>query len=179
MSFRVGEEVVFLYEVGGGKVTKIMGNTYYVEDETGFDRPFDVRFLAKKHNAKAKTNHKIEEVIAEKEGKRHLKKKVKAIQKHADFWELDLHFEEISPSNIGLTNTEILYKQLHVFKRFYHEAREKKMRRIVIIHGVGKGVLRQEIREFLMGQGGAAEFLDGSYQEYGFGATQIELRYKY
>ena len=179
MPFRIGDEVVFLQEVGGGVVRKIEGKIFFVEDETGFDRPFPAEQLGKKYSTTKKINHKMEEVIAQKEGGNRRKTSPKAIRKHAEYWEIDLHFEEIAPSNAGLTNTEILYKQLAVFKRFYHEAREKKMRRIYIIHGVGKGVLRQEIRLFLQGQNGAVEFLDGSYQEYGFGATQVELRYKY
>lgn len=179
MSFQVGEQVVFLYEVGGGIVRKIDGNKFIIEDESGFERPFELSFLAKKHLGKAKTNHSLDAVIAEKEGYSKRKTTHRALKKLPDLWEIDLHFEEISPSNANLTNTEILYKQLAFFKRSYFQAREKKMRRIVIIHGVGKGVLRQEIREFLLGQEGAVEFLDGSYQEYGFGATQVELRYKY
>lgn len=179
MPFKIGDEVVFLHEVGGGVVRNIKGNIFYVEDDSGFERPFEAKFLGRKHYVKAKVNHKFDEIIAQKEGLSKKKPSTKVIRKHADFWEIDLHFEEIAPSNAGLTNTEILYKQLAVFKRFYHEAREKKMRRIVIIHGVGKGVLREEIRVFLQGQGGAVEFLDGSYSNYGFGATQVELRYKY
>lgn len=179
MPFKIGDHVVFLHEVGGGVVRKVQGNTFYVEDDTGFERPFEAKFLGKKHISSAKVNHNLDDVIAQKEGVGKKKSSNKVIRKHADYWEIDLHFEEIAPTNAGLTNTEILYKQLAVFKKFYHDAREKKMRRIVIIHGVGKGVLREEIRIFLQGQGGAAEFLDGSYSNYGYGATQVELRYKY
>ncbi len=179
MQFEIGDEVVFLHEIGGGVIKRKVGVMYFVEDETGFDRPFEAKFLGKKYSAKIKHQPSIEEVIAEKEGKVQKKKSPKAIRKHAEFWEIDLHFEEIAPSNKGLSNTEILNKQLAVFRRFYFDARSKKVRRIVIIHGVGKGVLRQEIRVFLQGQEGATEFLDGAYSNYGFGATQVELRYNY
>ena len=36
---RIGDFVRFLNDVGGGRVTRIEGNTVYVEDEDGFERP--------------------------------------------------------------------------------------------------------------------------------------------
>ena len=40
MKFNINDKVTFLYESGGGVIIKIEGNKYFVEDETGFDRPF-------------------------------------------------------------------------------------------------------------------------------------------
>jgi DNA-nicking Smr family endonuclease len=45
---------------------------------------------------------------------------------------------------------------------------------LIAIHGVGEGVLKNEIRSFL-GKKDNVEFFDASYMEYGKGATEIRL----
>jgi dsDNA-specific endonuclease/ATPase MutS2 len=50
---------------------------------------------------------------------------------------------------------------------------------MVVIHGVGEGVLKQEIRKELKEFYPHFDFYDASYQEYGYGATEIELKYKH
>ena len=46
--------------------------------------------------------------------------------------------------------------------------------KIVFIHGVGNGVLRQSIRDILKRYDGI-EYSDGSYQKYGAGATEVRI----
>ena len=36
---KVNDIVRFLNDVGGGRVSRVTGNTVYVEDEDGFERP--------------------------------------------------------------------------------------------------------------------------------------------
>ena len=61
---------------------------------------------------------------------------------------------------------------------FVQNAQERKIRKIVVIHGVGEGVLKREVVTFFRGISGC-EIYDGNYWEYGQGATVVELRYKY
>lgn len=48
------------------------------------------------------------------------------------------------------------------------------MKKIIFIHGVGNGRLKQEIISVLKATRGIS-FQDASYKEYGFGATQVNI----
>jgi DNA-nicking Smr family endonuclease len=54
------------------------------------------------------------------------------------------------------------------------EARNRKLWKFIAIHGVGKGVLRNEIRQLIKQEG--LKFQDASYQRYGYGATEVLMR---
>lgn len=182
MRFLVGEKVVFLRESGGGIIRRIEGNKIYVEDETGFDRPFSESDIAKIHG----TNYTIpedESVIQQLADGNYFEKSNAATiySTYKDYWEIDLHFEDLVDvygENLRKQEDQALLKQMSVFKDFYYKARSKKVRKLIVIHGFGKGVLRDELHTFLRGQEGV-DFLDAPYTEYGHGATQIEIRYKH
>lgn len=181
MSFQIGEKVAFLFESGGGIVREIKNEFYYIEDETGFERPFRINELAKIHGTDYKLNKDtVDQIVVEDSAEdfRHSSHKESrtGYLKPIDVWELDLHIETLIDSHKGLTNTQILNKQLTVFKAFFQKAKSKQIRKLVIIHGVGEGVLKDEVRLFLSKQEGV-EFFDASYLEYGKGATQVEVRY--
>ncbi|MBI1835746.1 MAG: Smr/MutS family protein [Flavobacteriia bacterium] len=97
-------------------------------------------------------------------------------RKPIDVWEIDLHIEEITDSHAGLSNFEILNKQLKEFKNFFNRAKSKRIRKIVVIHGVGEGVLKEEIRIYLSKQEGV-EYFDADFRDYGKGATAAEIHY--
>ncbi len=88
--------------------------------------------------------------------------------------EVDLHIEELVPNTKGMGNYEMLNIQLERFEKELDEAIEKNMKKIVFIHGVGNGRLKQEIIALLKQTEGIT-FQDGSYKDYGFGATQVNI----
>ena len=45
---------------------------------------------------------------------------------------------------------------------------------MIVIHGVGDGILKSEVRKILS-KYEHLHFFDAPYREYGFGATQIEF----
>jgi dsDNA-specific endonuclease/ATPase MutS2 len=45
---------------------------------------------------------------------------------------------------------------------------------MVFIHGVGEGVLRQEL-ETLLGRYSNVQFYDADYKSYGIGATEVRI----
>ena len=67
-------------------------------------------------------------------------------------------------------------KQMRELRTFYQRAKAKRVRKLVIIHGVGQGVLKEEVRSFLDLQEGL-EFYDADFREYGKGATAVEIRF--
>ena len=74
-----------------------------------------------------------------------------------------------------MSNSQILNIQMSHFKSFLNHSIAKKSRKIVVIHGVGEGVLRHEIRKELDIYHPNFEFHDASYDEFGYGATEIRL----
>jgi dsDNA-specific endonuclease/ATPase MutS2 len=50
------------------------------------------------------------------------------------------------------------------------------MDEIVFIHGVGNGVLKQEIQKKLAGNKNVAWFQDAQKEKFGYGATRIKIK---
>jgi hypothetical protein len=88
--------------------------------------------------------------------------------------EVDLHIEELTTNTSGLSNYEMLNIQLEKFEKELDEAIAKNMKKIVFIHGVGNGRLKQEILSILKTTKGIT-YHDASYKDYGFGATQVNI----
>lgn len=90
--------------------------------------------------------------------------------------ELDLHIEELVERPRGLSNSEMLRIQLEYFEMFMAEAMQNRWPKVVVIHGVGEGVLRAAVRE-RMAAWPHVSYHDASYTKYGYGATEILIRY--
>lgn len=177
MRFKIGEKVSFLKEVGGGIVQSYKNESVVIVEDNGFDREFMENDLVKIVGDQSNILHEnfdIKDIIDETVS---YQKDLGDIYKKKDFWEIDLHTHAFMDSERGLTNGELLNHQLLEFKRFFRKAREKHIRKIVVIHGVGEGVLKAEIRNFLEGKEGL-EFYDADFRNYGKGATAIELFYR-
>jgi hypothetical protein len=88
--------------------------------------------------------------------------------------EIDLHITELVDKPEGLSNFEMLNIQLEKFENELDDAIFKNMKKIIFIHGVGNGRLKQEIIARLKQTKGVT-YQDGSYKDYGFGATQVNI----
>jgi dsDNA-specific endonuclease/ATPase MutS2 len=188
MQFKVGDSVKFLNATGSGKVLKILdGNKIEVENEHGFEEIFPVSELV---TSNSPSDYKTDNLHFDKEVSNkanaddmskqdfRLKRKFKHLddygQKDRDI--IDLHIENLIDSHRGMGNAEILNIQMVRFRRFLNASINKQHRKIVVIHGVGEGVLRNEIRKELDYYHQNLEYYDASYQEFGMGATEIILR---
>jgi hypothetical protein len=88
--------------------------------------------------------------------------------------EVDLHIEELVEDVKGLSNYEMLNIQLERFEKELDEAMTKNIKKVIFIHGVGNGRLKQEITRILKETRGVT-YQDASYKDYGFGATQVNI----
>lgn len=88
---------------------------------------------------------------------------------------VDLHAGEILETTSGMNNADILNYQLKVFRDTMAEFANDKGRKIVFIHGKGEGVLRQAIINELRYHYKRSSYQDASFQEYGYGATQVTI----
>lgn len=91
--------------------------------------------------------------------------------------ELDLHIEQLLDNVKGLTNAEIIHIQLSTLQRYLQLAISARQDRMVVIHGLGKGKLREEVHNVLKTMPEVARYKNEWSGRYGFGATEIFFRY--
>jgi len=128
-------------------------------------------------NVENLTQKDLKKIINEKE-KKPEKKQTKSPKKpEKSLMEVDLHIHELVDDFRGLSNGEILEIQMEHFKQKLEEANKNRVKKIVFIHGVGAGKLKQEIRRELDRKKNKLSYQDASYQEYGYGATMVILRH--
>lgn len=89
---------------------------------------------------------------------------------------LDLHAEKLLDSTAGMSSSDILNYQLDKFRATMKEHRHEKGKKIIFIHGKGEGVLRHAIIHELNYRYRPCTYQDASFQEYGYGATQVTIR---
>jgi len=102
--------------------------------------------------------------------------KVQPKPQPADIVEVDLHIQELLDSAAGLSNKEMLDIQLEKVESEMRSAIRANVKRIVFIHGLGQGVLKQEVTKLLKSKFPKYYFQDASFKEYGFGATMVILK---
>lgn len=90
----------------------------------------------------------------------------------------DLHIAELIDNLAGMTKADMLNYQIDKFHEVMRANLKHTGQRIVFIHGKGEGVLRQAIMRELKRHYPQCEAQDASFQEYGFGATQITIHHK-
>ena len=89
---------------------------------------------------------------------------------------VDLHANEILETTNGMSNVDILNYQLKIFRDTLAEFAKAKGTKIVFIHGKGEGVLRRALINDLQYRYKKYTYQDASFQEYGYGATQVTIR---
>ena len=178
MEFKPGQKIVFLSEKGGGVVDSITaGDKVMILDDDGFKRPYLKSQLVIVQDDSYSIDDEVVASITMQDSGIDQKVSHNSIRNRGNLPEINLHIEELTDSHTHLSNFEILSQQMIVFRQFFQKAKHQRKAKIVVIHGVGEGVLRYEVRSFLNKENGI-EYYDGDYFEYGQGATIIEISYK-
>jgi dsDNA-specific endonuclease/ATPase MutS2 len=72
---------------------------------------------------------------------------------------------------------KILSLQVKTFDEYYHLAIPHHQYSLIIIHGVGEGVLRDEIHDILRLRKEVKSFVNQYHPNFGYGATEIFFQY--
>jgi hypothetical protein len=88
-------------------------------------------------------------------------------------YEVDLHIEQLVESTKGMSNADMLQIQLENLNHYLSLAIKHGQDRMVIIHGLGKGVLREEVHKVLKQTPGVERYTNEWQARYGFGATEV------
>ncbi|RYY97064.1 MAG: hypothetical protein EOO11_11900 [Chitinophagaceae bacterium] len=91
---------------------------------------------------------------------------------------VDLHIERLLDDHKGMTNTAILGIQLREFEKWYDLAIAHRLPKFTVIHGIGKGRLRDDIHDFLRKKKEVRSFVNQYTAEFGFGATEIYFNHR-
>lgn len=82
----------------------------------------------------------------------------------------DLHIEKLHPQHETLNPFEILDYQIKAADRFITQAKRLNRKKIILIHGKGKGVLKNKIKELI-----EQHKLTSEYSDFNSGETIIKL----
>lgn len=83
---------------------------------------------------------------------------------------VDLHVEKLS---VDLKSNEILGYQMNEFEKAYDKALQLNVEKLKVIHGVGAGILRNEIHKQLSRKKEVKFYEDADKERFGFGSTII------
>lgn len=92
-------------------------------------------------------------------------------------YEVDLHIEKLTDQYNHLTPADMLAIQLSEFRRQLDTAIARHQFSLIVIHGIGKGTLRNEVHEILKQTLEVKSFVNQYNPRYGYGATEIFFEY--
>lgn len=173
--FNIGDQVEVLDETISGIVSSKDGDVITVITSEGFSLEYTSKELVKIDGGINVTNF---EAAQSKKDKENFKKKpitiLKPKERNTPKIEVDLHINQLVKLAKGLSNFDMLNIQLDTAKRQLHFAMDKRIQKIVFIHGVGEGVLKEELY-YLFRKYENIKFYDADYQKYGLGATEVYI----
>ena len=176
MRLEIGNKVAVLDDVLKGKVIAFNKNTIAVETTDGMVFNFDEKELVKIEKEQyelSKYSDINNALLKEKNSVNKPKESLFKKQKQEIVLEVDLHINQLVKSVKGLDNYDMLNLQLDTAKRKVVYAIQKRISKIVFIHGVGEGVLKTELQNLLNKY--PVKYYDASYKKYGLGATEVYI----
>ncbi|WP_321317264.1 DUF2027 domain-containing protein [Labilibaculum sp.] len=122
------------------------------------------------------SNKDFKQAIREKENPEKVKPAPKNNNSDDNLIEVDLHINALIDSVTGLSNADILEFQLSKFHEVLRQNQYEKGKKIVFIHGIGNGTLKQRVHSELKRKYRKHYSQDASFKEYGWGATMVTIR---
>ena len=177
----IGDTVEVLDDTIRGAVIGIRGNEITVLSDEGFELVFPAHELVVLR-AEGDLTRSFVAADADTLAKDAPQRRAKPValskkEKKVPPMEVDLHIEQLTDSIKNMTPYDMLTLQLETARRQLEFAIEKRLQRVVFIHGVGEGVLRTEL-EFLLRRYPNVTFYDAEYAKYGVGATEVYIYQK-
>jgi len=175
--FKIGDLVETIDDAISGCIVEIDGEQVSLEDDQGFVIQFPKSSLMLKTPEDLIKNVSYEAAEAAKRQKDRFEKKVSSkshLRNRDRAFTVDLHIDKLVDSTRGMSNYDMLNLQLDTAKRQLEFAMRKQMLSIVFIHGVGEGVLKQELQTLLRRYENV-QFYEADYRKYGLGATEVRI----
>ncbi len=187
MDAQVGCKIKFLNENLSGEITAVLADDkLLILANDGFDYKVSIDEIIivnddNTHHYKVDEEEISKKIISEVVYKKStsvdfLNKYIKTNKyQYERLIEIDLHLEELVEFPNKLDDWQKLHTQMQHVKKCLNAAFDNKIKKIVFIHGVGTGVLKIELRNYLS-QYNHLIVNDGDYREYGMGATEVIIK---
>ncbi len=173
-----GDKIAVLDEDLEGRVISLDRGVVTIETSEGFMLDFNEDELVKIEAPQELVPgnfREISEALKEKEAfKKKKARRVKPKERNVPPMEVDLHIHKLVNNSRGMSNYDMLSIQLDTAKRQLEFAMNRRIQKVVFIHGVGEGVLRAEL-ETLFNRYENLKYYDADYQKYGLGATEVYI----
>ena len=177
MDFKIGDKVSVIHETISGVIASIQGGNVDLIDSEGFNRSYRTDEITIKSSS---DKYNLQQISLKQESFSKIKGVIQENKSKLRRNEIDLHIEDLVDYHGDMTNQEILMRQMTTCKQFIQRAIDSNLKRVVLIHGKGEGVLKTEIHTYLnklsVYHEIRIEYADAPYTEYGMGgATEVFL----
>lgn len=173
-TFKLGDQVEVLDEVIQGTITAINKKEITVQTSDGFSVNYSANQLI--FSRSTITISHYEASLAKKQKgfsndrkSKTIRSKVRSVPK----MEVDLHIHQLTSSTKAMRSYDMLNLQLNTAKQQLEFAISKRIQRVVFIHGVGAGVLKEELHCLFKKY--PVNYFDANFKQYGFGATEVYI----
>ena len=168
---KIGDQIKYLNEPGGGVISEINGNLLLVLDHNGFEDWVEITqvILDIKTDYRAVSYHDV----SKKEGSGKIKS-VKHSKRHLEKLEVDLHLHTFMQSTRGFTNHEKVLAQMGEARKAFASATAGKYKYLRLIHGKGSGKLRNELWQWLRHKN-VVDFYDIDISGEKSGVTEVQM----
>ncbi len=165
MKFRTDDIVAFLNDTGTGKVIAVEGESVQVLNEFDFEEWYpQSELILRKRLEIGHVEQKDQSAPRAASSETYLPSEL----------EKDLHFNQLVEFPKNFNNYEMLNIQLREARKCIDKARGAGIKKVILIHGVGEGRLKEEIHSMLERMD-KLQFYDANYLKYGSGATEVQL----
>jgi len=168
MAIAEGDIVSFLNEAGTGKVVQIKGDQAEVLMDHGFEEWYPLRELVPRKPldiGAIQTKDRPSTPLEKGQARAHIPGELI----------VDLHFDRLVQYPKNYQPFQKLNIQLNEARKNLEKAKRSGIKRVILIHGVGQGRLKEEVHSMLERMD-HLQFYDASYARFGRGATEVELR---
>ncbi len=172
MNFQINDTVSVLDDAIDGIVTAVNGDEITIISDDGFPIKYPAKKLVK-IGTETFTFHGIAHAKSQKIEKKKIHAKG-TLRVDEFILVVDLHIEQLVRKKGGMSNYDILSLQLDTAKHRLELAINKRMPKLVLVHGIGDGVLKADLHSMLRRYDNI-QFYEANYREYGQGATEIRI----
>jgi hypothetical protein len=165
-NFESGEQVTILNETGTYIFVRLNKGKAVIEDEHGFEREIEFNFLVRRRKIEVKTTSlkgKDDSILQS------IEDGIKVLP------EIDLHIENLLEHSSAMSAHEKFTCQINAFKQFTNEMLRQRKTRFRVVHGIGEGRLKSEIRTMIQGKIGF-QMHDDNIVNGKVGASLIEIQ---
>jgi Smr domain len=135
---KIGDKVLLVDEPAQGVITAITGQRAKVDIVGGFEEEILISKLIKVNEIDYEMNE-----LEDKHNDTYVEIRAEKLN------EIDLHIENLFVHWQKIPKEDYLHRQLNAFKVELYHARKNKLDKLIVIHGKGKGILKNAVIDIL------------------------------